>query len=698
MSFFGPPRRPARAPASRTRRAARPRFQPGLEAMEDRTVPAILTVTGVGDTIAVDSVVTLREALTAANTNAPAGDAFAGEVGLDTIKFNIPGGGVQTIHLNGPLPIISEELVIDGYTQGVASANTLPVGDNANLLVELDGSGAGVSASGLVIDAGAAGSTVRGLVINRFGGTGISVLQTNNVTIAGNFIGTDPTGTLDRGNGDGGNGAGVRLFDTIASTVGGKTPAARNVISGNGIGVALDGGGSGSSANTLLNNYIGTDATGLAALGNSDVGVRVIKGGSNVIGAAGMGNVISGNHFGIVIEGDNNVIAGNFIGTDGTGTKALPNAYDGVAILLGIGNHIGGPDPGAGNVLAGNGFDGVTLQTSSNVVQGNRIGVASDGSPLGNGRAGVLVAGSNNNLIGGTASGAGNEIAFNAQEGVYVFGLTSSPGNAILGNSIHDNQKLGINLATDLSQTGVTPNDTGDGDPGANQLQNFPVLTSAVTTPTSTTIQGTLNSTANTTFRVELFGNAAPDMSGFGQGQKFLGFVDVTTDAGGNAAFTANVGAVPAGQFLSATATDPQNNTSEFSAVVQVVDAPVPAPAPTPAGTPTTPAALQVQTYHGKIVYLGQVRGTWQLALVNDASGLAVGGKLLLVLPGLPRGVKLHKGKGIIIGRTRHGSPTVTIELTGPQALKALRLLRRFSNPLRPPIMGVPRLLAAFGL
>jgi hypothetical protein len=97
-------------------------------------------------------------------------------------------------------------------------------------------------------------------------------------------------------------------------------------------------------------------------------------------------------------------------------------------------------------------------------------------------------------------------------------------------------------------------------------------------------------------------------------------------------------------------------------------------------------------------VYQCQPRGTWQLAVFNDATGLAVAGKLLLVLPGLPGKVKLHKGAGVTLGRTRHGSPTVTIDLTGPQALKALRLRRRFSNPLRPPILGVPRLLAAFGL
>src|SRR6185369_14913372 len=132
-----------------------------------------ITVTGTGDTIAVDGVVTLREAITAANTNLPSGDAPAGDLGLDTINFNIPNGGVQTIAPASALPIIAEALTIDGYTQPGASANTLANGNNAVLLIEIDGTNAGSSVKGLSITGG--NVTVRGLVINRFFGVGIQI-------------------------------------------------------------------------------------------------------------------------------------------------------------------------------------------------------------------------------------------------------------------------------------------------------------------------------------------------------------------------------------------------------------------------------------------------------------------------------------------------------------------------------------------
>ena len=117
----------------------------------------------------------------------------------------------------------------------------------------------------------------------------------------------------------------------------------------------------------------------------------------------------------------------------------------------------------------------------------------------------------------------------------------------------------------------MTPNDAGDGDAGANNLQNFPVLTSA--TSGSTTIEGTLNSASNTQFRLEFFANTACDPSGFGEGETFLGSTDVTTDGSGNASFTVTFPAtVPVGQFITSTATDPDNNTSEFSQCIDVVE------------------------------------------------------------------------------------------------------------------------------
>ena len=110
-----------------------------MEPMEARLLLATITVTGTGDTIANDGVVTLREAITAANTNAaPSGDTTPGDPGLDTIAFDIPGAGVRTIHLTSALPTITDPVVIDGYTQPGSSPNTLPDGDNAVLLIELN--------------------------------------------------------------------------------------------------------------------------------------------------------------------------------------------------------------------------------------------------------------------------------------------------------------------------------------------------------------------------------------------------------------------------------------------------------------------------------------------------------------------------------------------------------------------------------
>src|SRR5262249_50716102 len=146
-----------RAPA--VRRPAN-HFHPCFDRLEDRSVPAVITVTSTDDSIALDGFVTLREALTAANVNAPVGDAPAGDSGLDTIKSAIAGapGTVHTIQLMSALPFISDPIFIDGYSQLGASPNTLADGDNAFLAIELDGLNAGLQA-GLTIAAG--GSTVQ---------------------------------------------------------------------------------------------------------------------------------------------------------------------------------------------------------------------------------------------------------------------------------------------------------------------------------------------------------------------------------------------------------------------------------------------------------------------------------------------------------------------------------------------------------
>jgi titin len=218
-------------------------------------------------------------------------------------------------------------------------------------------------------------------------------------------------------------------------------------------------------------------------------------------------------------------------------------------------------------------------------VEGNLIGTDPSGTAsLGNVLDGVLFqSGPSSDPVGGTVTG--NIIAFNGAAGVAVGPdrNDTSSGDRITRNSIHDNGGLGIDLGSD----GVTPNDPGDADSGPNGLQNFPVLTSAVSSGATLAVSGTLESAPNTTFAVEFFSNSSCDSSGFGEGQSFLGTVSVTTDAAGRATFQANVPAPSGAGFVTATATDPAGNTSEFSACRHLAVGPsVP--------VPVSPVALAV--------------------------------------------------------------------------------------------------------
>ena len=428
----------------------------------------------------------LRQAILDANASA----------GLDTIDFTIPGTGPHTIQPASALPTITDPVVIDGNTQPGAGPNSNPIttGSNAVLMIELDGTSAGEDTNGLRIDAGS--STVRGLVINRFSQNGILIQTNGGNTIEGNLIGTDVTGTAKLGNRSG------VLIDSGSNTIGGTTPEARNVISGNLFrGVFISGG----------------NATG-------------------------------------------NMVHGNFIGTGLGGAVSLPNVTG--VLITGPSNTVGRTTPEARNIISGNSAQGVRitgLSATGNLVQGNFIGTDVTGTlDVGNFTSeGVDIAAAAGNTIGGPVNGAGNVIAFNDKAGVRVF---SSGRNAILGNSIFFNAGLGI----DLGATGVMPNDPGDSDTGPNNLQNFPVLTSAASG--STTIEGALNSAPNTEFRLEFFSNSACDPSGHGEGETFLGATTVTTDGGGNVGFTVTlVNSATVGHFVTATATDPDGNTSEFS-------------------------------------------------------------------------------------------------------------------------------------
>lgn len=494
---------------------------------------------------------TLRAAIEEANAN----------LGTDTVGFNIPGSGPYTISPSYELDFISDPITIDGTTQP---------GFSGTPIIELDGSSAGPDAHGLFIYAGS--STIRGLVINRFAHTGIELQVNGGNVIQGNYIGTDITGTFALGNAD----DGVLLLASN-NTIGGTTLADRNIISGNQEqGIRIQ--GSESSGNIVQGNLIGLDSTGTVALGNGTEcchsGIVLHLGANNnTIGGTvpGAGNVISGNTAdGITIADTGtvgNIIAGNFIGTDVTGTQDIGNSFDGVVIVGGASeNLIGGTEAGAGNVLSGNGANGIAfydIGTAGNLVRGNFIGTDITGTlVLSNSGHGVATAGgASDNLIGGTISGSGNIIAFNNASGI-VFASDAGTGIAVLSNSIYANGDLGI----DLGENGVSANDRLDSDIGPNNLQNFAKVDNAKTKKGITKVEGKLSSTRDTTFRIEIFSNTTCDASGYGEGKTYLGWLNVTTNHGGNANFKANFSlSVPVGSFITITATDPNGNTSEFS-------------------------------------------------------------------------------------------------------------------------------------
>ncbi|MFH1311994.1 MAG: YCF48-related protein [Candidatus Eisenbacteria bacterium] len=270
--------------------------------------------------------------------------------------------------------------------------------------------------------------------------------------------------------------------------------------------------------------------------------------------------------------GGGNTVAGNYIGTDVTGLIDQGNSLAGIIMRNGSSNNlIGGTTAADRNVISGNGWDGVVIKdpgTDSNVIEGNYLGTDMTGSgALGNGHNGVFISlSAANNSIGGTAGGVGNLIANNLRDGVSLVS-TAGTGNKILRNSISANTELGI----DLDDDGVTANDTGDADTGPNNLQNFPVLTSATTLEGVTTVEGGLNSAAATTFRIEFFASPAEDPSGYGEGQTYLGSTTIITDGSGDQSFTF-LTSVPVGQVITTTATDPNDNTSEFSGARPVIE------------------------------------------------------------------------------------------------------------------------------
>jgi hypothetical protein len=451
--------------------------------------------------------------------------------------------------------------------------------------IQLDG-GDGNQALGNYINVDVTGEVVLGSALGAISGSGPDSLIEGNVVsgsqregiylvgpqavgavIRDNFIGTDATGTRALGNREG-----IRLDTQVTGAL-----VLGNLIAGNrsdGIDISGEYGPPGFD-NLIVGNLIGTDVSGTKALGNGGVGIGIGGPGNTVGGtSAADRNVIAANARGGVYVGNGassagNVVEGNYIGTDVTGMVALGNGGSGVTVGFGASDNTV-----TANVIAASADDGVSLFAALNtVVRGNFIGTnAAAGAGIGNGRFGVQIAfdGSNNNVIGGGGAGEGNVITNNGAAGVTV--ADNSTGNAIRGNSIYANGGLGI----DLGRDGVTPNDPGHGNSGPNNLEHFPVVV-LVRYGTITRAVGGLQSLPDAKFTIDFYASAAADPSGYEQGQRYLGSTTVTTDDTGLATFASLPLAVGPSEVLTATATDAAGNTSEFSraVVTHVVSRPV---------------------------------------------------------------------------------------------------------------------------
>lgn len=320
---------------------------------------------------------------------------------------------------------------------------------------------------------------------NHYDGISLNTSNIYGVVIRGNYIGTDYTGTKAVPNWQ----SGVDVFGGAHDmTIGGNSPNARNIISGNGYtGIIIN--GAGVTNNLIQGNYVGTDPTGTQAVPNATFGIGVWGGATgNLVGGtnAGTANVASGNSYTGIIVSDlgttNNIVEGNLIGTDATGKIALPNGTFGLGVWNGASdNIIGGTTRSAANVISGNNSYGMLiadLGAHGNVVEGNLIGTDITGrTALANGYAGLAVWDTAvSNLIGGTIVGAANVISGNDTYGLYISDTNTSAnlfeGNYI-GTDISGTNALGNGFANVELQNGATGNLIGGVSPGAGNVIAF---------------------------------------------------------------------------------------------------------------------------------------------------------------------------------------------------------------------------------
>lgn len=513
---------------------------------------SVNTTSDAGDGVCGVNECTLREAIIAANNDGT----------ITAISFALPDS--LQLKPTSPLPTITAPLTIDGTSQSGATC--------ATPTVELNGGMAGAAANGLNITAG--NSTVKGLIITRWSVNGIRLATGGTNTIECNWLGIAGNGNTAAGNAV----AGIRVENSGSNTIG--AAGAGNVISANGLqGIVIS--GSNAINNTVHYNIIGLGANATTELGNID-GIYIFNVPDNQV----LNNTISKNlNSGIVVGGVSSVgtlIKGNYIGTNAA-KKPLGNYSNGIVIDGAINTLVGGTTLADANVIGDNGNYGINLfnsTTSGTQIKGNYIGVATDGiTSIPNFFNGIRAVGGSGS-IGGTAVGEGNMIAFNKANGIQVGGTITATATAytIVGNSVFANIKLGIDLDNmrTITGDGVTANDSLDADSGPNSLQNYPVLSGATANASQTMVTGSFNSTPNSTFNLDFYSLNNCDSTGFGEGRVYLGRQSVTTNGSGNATFTPLTlnTSVPAGQKITATATNPAGATSEFSNCVVIGNLP----------------------------------------------------------------------------------------------------------------------------
>lgn len=406
---------------------------------------------------------TLRAAIEEANSDPD----------VSSILFNISGSGVKTIQPTSSLPAITTQVAINGYSQPGASANTAvaPNPLNGTLLIQIDGSNAGTDADVFYFSTGSDNSSIKGLVIGNFSGATAVKIKGSNISVQGNYIGTNPAGTTANPNEVGVNHDGTPGTGPGAH-IGGLNPGDRNIISGNTDGPTATGGYP-STDWVIQGNYVGVGADGVTAIPNSGVGGSgafsiddcsdVLVGGDQ----PGAANVISGNiAYGLAPDNSPGIqILGNYIGTDYTGTQAIPNLV-GIIISGDQENSvIGGSSVSERNIISGNTIAGIITGNSAGTLQiaGNYVGLNKNGTTAVSNGTGVLLAGTT--VVGGSVANR-NVVSGNSLFNVSVQGLqTPSVGNVVSGNYIGTNAAGEIDSSITAAQgegVRISANATGN--------------------------------------------------------------------------------------------------------------------------------------------------------------------------------------------------------------------------------------------